>query len=397
MFLWSVTAIWMPIFVLFFQDRGLTLGQITIVFILHRIARLIFEVPTGVVADVYGRKFSTLLGIALSNLAWIGMAFAPGFDAILILYFIQGAFFTLVTGAEEAWAYDWLKHNKSENLYIKFNARAGITSSSGYVIAPIIGGFLAKIIPLSSIILISGLSNLLVTSLRVPIKDEHFVRGPHVKRSDFWSTLITGINFVRKTPLYLYLILAGTSASILYAVWDVIEQPFLFDIGVSYESIGFVISAMALTGILAPIISLKMENKLSNIDNILLFNSLGFVLFILIYFIRNNSMYLVITTLILAWLIDNVSEPFFLTEMNKLTPSKVRATVGSVRNMFYSTAHLIGFGLVGIISEAFGVAAPILILIPAGLYGTGFYLLYRSKSKNTYPRNARARAQVLNR
>ena len=396
-FLWSVTAIWMPIFVLFFQDRGLTLGQITIVFIAYRIGKLIFEVPTGVVADVYGRKFSTLLGIALSNLAWIGMAFAPGFDAILILYFIQGAFFTLVTGAEEAWAYDWLKHNKAENLYIKLNARAGMISSSGYVIAPIIGGFLAKIIPLGSIILISGLSSLLVTSLRVPVKDEHFVRGPHVKRSDFWLTLTSGMTFVRKTPLYLYLVLAATSNSILFAVWSVIEQPFLFDIGASYELIGLVISAMALTGILAPIISLKMENKLSNIDNILLFNSLGFVLFILIYFIRNNSMYLVITTLILAWLIDNVSDPFFVTEMNKLTPSKVRATVGSVRNMFYSTTQLIGFGLVGIISEAFGVAAPILILIPAGLYGTGFYLLYRSKSKNTYPRNARARAQVLNR
>jgi hypothetical protein len=58
---------------------------------------------------------------------------------------------------------------------------------------------------------------------------------------------------------------------------------------------------------------------------------------------------------------------------------------------------LIGFGLVGIISEAYGVAAPILILIPARLYGTGFYLLYRSKINNKHPRNARVRAQVLNR
>jgi len=120
-------------------------------------------------------------------------------------------------------------------------------------------------------------------------------------------------------------------------------------------------------------------------------------LFISVYFIRNNSLTLVIPILLFAWLFDNVTTPFFLTETNKLVPSKVRATVGSVRNMFYSTAHLIGLVLVGIISEVFGVAAPILLIIPAGLFGTGFYLLYRSKIKNMHPRNARARAQVLNR
>jgi MFS family permease len=396
-FLWGVTAIWMPIYVLFFQERGLTLGDIAIVFIAFRIGKLIFEVPTGVVADVYGRKFSTLLGVVLSYLVWIAMAFSSGFEAILVLYFLMGVFVTLITGAEEAWAYDWLKYNKSEKLFTKLNSRGQIIAGAGYMIAPLIGGLLATKIALSSIIIISGILGLIITGLRVPVKDEHFVRGPHVKRSDFWRTLSSGMTFVRKTPLYLYLIVAATSSSILFAVWSVIEQPFLFDIGVSYELIGLVISAMAATVMIGPMISLKMENKLSNIDNILVFGTLSSLLFISVYFIRNNSLTFVIPILLFAWLFYNVTTPFFLTETNKLVPSKVRATVGSVRNMFYSTAHLIGFGLVGIISEAFGVAAPILILIPAGLYGTGFYLLYRSKSKNTYPRNARARAQVLNR
>lgn len=395
-FLWGLTAIWMPIYVLFFQERGLTLGDIAIIFIAFRIGKLIFEIPTGVVADMYGRKFSTLIGVFLSYLVWIAMAFSSGFEAILVLYFLMGVFTTLVTGAEEAWTYDWLKHNKSENLYTKFNSRVQIIAGAGYMIAPIIGGLLATKIALGSIIMISGILGVVITGLRVPIKDEHFVRGPHVKYSDFWRTLNSGIHFVRKTPLYLYLIIAATSTSILYAIWEVIEQPFLFSIGVSYEVIGLVISAMAVTTMIGPIISLKMENKLSNIDNILVFGTISTLSFISVYFLRNESLNLLISVLLLGWLANNVIRPFFLTETNKLVPSKVRATVGSVRNMFYSTAHLIGFGLVGIISELFGVAAPILILIPAGLYGTGFYLLYRSKIKNTYPRNARARAQVLN-
>ena len=396
-FLWGLTAIWMPIYVLFFQERGVSLGQIAIVFIAYRIGKLIFEVPTGVVADVYGRKFSTLLGVVLTYLVWIAMAFSSGFEAILVLYFLMGVFVTLVTGAEEAWAYDWLKYNKSENLFTKLNSRGQMIAGAGYMIAPLIGGLLATKIALSSIIIISGILGVVITGLRVPVKDEHFVRGPHVKRSDFWLTLTSGMNFVRKTPLYLYLIVAATSTVIVYTVWKVIEQPFLFSIGVSYELIGIVISAMALTSILAPMISLRMENTLSNIDNILVFGTIGSLLFISVYFIRNNSLTLVIPILLFAWLFDNVTTPFFLTETNKLVPSKVRATVGSVRNMFYSTAHLIGLVLVGIISEVFGVAAPILLIIPAGLYGTGFYLLYRSKIKNRHPRNARARAQVLNR
>ena len=396
-FLWGLTAIWMPIYVLFFQERGVSLGQIAILFIAYRIGRLIFEVPTGVIADMYGRKFSTLIGIFLSYLVWIAMAFSSGFEAILVLYFIMGVFETLITGAEEAWTYDWLKHNKSENLYTKYTSRAQIIAGAGYMIAPIIGGLLATKIALGSIIIISGVLGLVITGLRVPIKDEHFVRGPHIKYSDFWRTLTSGMTFVKNTPLYLYLIIGGTSSSIVYALWSVIEQPFLFSMGVSYELIGLVISAMALMVMVGPMISLKMENKLSNIDNILVFSALSSLLFISVYLLRNNSLTLVIPILLLGWLANNVIGPFFLTETNKLVPSKVRATVGSVRNMFYSTAHLIGFVLVGIISELFGVAAPILILIPAGLYGTGFYLLYRSKIKNMHPRNARARAQVLNR
>jgi len=139
---------------------------------------------------------------------------------------------------------------------------------------------------------------------------------------------------------------------------------------------------MASLGFISPIISMKLENKFSNIDKILFFDFIAYSLFISIYFLRETSFYIIISVLLLAWLFHNIPGPFFRTELNKLMPSKVRATVLSFNGILYSLAFIIGLSLSSLLSNLYGIAAPLLILIPNSIYGIFFFFLYRLKSKS---------------
>jgi len=80
-----------PIFyVLYFREIGFSLVQIGLFGSAYGLAMLIFEIPTGAIADIWGRKISTILGWFLAGIAMIAVVFTNNFYAILALFFIRG-------------------------------------------------------------------------------------------------------------------------------------------------------------------------------------------------------------------------------------------------------------------------------------------------------------------
>jgi len=67
------------------------------------ISRLVFEVPTGMVADLYSRCLSGLIGLVLIGLAMIVEDMFPSFLPILLAQVIWGLGYTFTSGANEAW------------------------------------------------------------------------------------------------------------------------------------------------------------------------------------------------------------------------------------------------------------------------------------------------------
>jgi DHA3 family tetracycline resistance protein-like MFS transporter len=67
---------------------------------------LIFEIPTGVLADVYSRRLSTILGVALIGGSLIIEGSFPLFAIVLLSQVIWGIGWTLISGAHDAWIAD---------------------------------------------------------------------------------------------------------------------------------------------------------------------------------------------------------------------------------------------------------------------------------------------------
>ncbi len=100
---------WLPIWIIFLQDRGLSLGQIGMLEVVALIVGAVMEVPTGVVADTYGRKVSLTIGAFLNGLALLALLTGVLSPVFLIGYILWNVSYTFFSGAGEALLYDSLK------------------------------------------------------------------------------------------------------------------------------------------------------------------------------------------------------------------------------------------------------------------------------------------------
>ena len=102
-------VLWTPIWVVFFERRGLSLSQIGALEVVAFTLLGVAEVPTGTVADIWGRKASMAIGAGLHGLAVLGILTEVLSPIFLVAYAVWGVSFSFITGAGEAFAYDSLK------------------------------------------------------------------------------------------------------------------------------------------------------------------------------------------------------------------------------------------------------------------------------------------------
>lgn len=95
-----------PTYGLFLLDRGLDLLQLNVVLAVYLITIAVFEIPTGAVADVFGRKASFVLSCVVRAGAFAMYYFSDSFGEFVVAEVIDAIGTTLATGAFDAWAVD---------------------------------------------------------------------------------------------------------------------------------------------------------------------------------------------------------------------------------------------------------------------------------------------------
>jgi len=85
---------------------GLNPLQLVLVGTSLEVAVLLFEVPTGVVADVYSRRLSIIIGMFGIGAGFVLWGATPVFAAVLLAQVIWGIGYTFTSGADTAWIAD---------------------------------------------------------------------------------------------------------------------------------------------------------------------------------------------------------------------------------------------------------------------------------------------------
>ena len=100
--------------------RGFSLLQIGILESIFHIASSCFEIPSGVVADVFGRKRTLALSKLVSVLSCLAMILSDNFGTVAFAIAFSAISYNLESGTIEALAYDSLKSVKQEEKYNQY-------------------------------------------------------------------------------------------------------------------------------------------------------------------------------------------------------------------------------------------------------------------------------------
>jgi MFS family permease len=137
-----------PVLAVLFLDLGLTLEQFVLLNMVWALCIVLFEVPSGALADTFGRRRLLLAASALMALEMLCLLLAPrqGGTTLLLLCLLNricsGLSEACASGADEALAYDSLPEQERDAAWQTLLAKALRWRALGFVVAMLLGGFL---------------------------------------------------------------------------------------------------------------------------------------------------------------------------------------------------------------------------------------------------------------
>ena len=131
-----------PVFALFYLDAGITLEQFGWLQGLWSLSIITCEVPSGIIADLIGRRKTLRLGAFLAVVEMIVFAGSSGLVGFAVNRVLSGFNESLVSGADSALLYDTLKSRGREVEYKEILGRAQFYSLTFGAVATISGSYL---------------------------------------------------------------------------------------------------------------------------------------------------------------------------------------------------------------------------------------------------------------
>ncbi|WP_367361906.1 MFS transporter [Mesotoga sp.] len=132
------SGLWM----IYMASKGMSLTQIGFLEGIFHVTSLTMEVPTGSVADLFGRKLSRTIGRCLSLVSILVLIGSRNFLHFALFMILAALSYNLESGSGEALVYDSLKYLKKEDNFISVLGRQEAIFQVSSVAALLVGGFL---------------------------------------------------------------------------------------------------------------------------------------------------------------------------------------------------------------------------------------------------------------
>jgi DHA3 family tetracycline resistance protein-like MFS transporter len=168
----------------------------------------VFEVPTGIVADVYSRKLSIITGYVLMGLGFLVEGIFPAFLPILLAQVIWGLGYTFTSGATQAWITDEIGEDNANKLFLR-GTRVGLFAS----LLGMGGAMLVGANNVALPILVGALGVILIgITLMLIMPEAGFHPTSREDRNTWqhmWHTFKQGANAVRSRPRLMNIVFIG--------------------------------------------------------------------------------------------------------------------------------------------------------------------------------------------
>jgi len=323
-------------YALLLTSRGLTLFQISLIESVVIGTIFLMEIPTGILADRVGRKWSIFLSTLLMMSAEFIFIFAQSYAWYLVIALLTGTGFAFASGAVEAMVYDSLPEDNRDEAMKQAMGRVNSMGQIAFFISPIIGGIIIRdaspeyFIPAIVLTVLALFIGLLVSlTLREPNTEWSADKQNPIDLFRGGIDLLRTNSRLRRLALIVIFTspFTGTLVTTLAA-------PYLVQNEVSPFVIGVVLSVGSLLAAITQRYVYKVEAWLGQQVAIALLILIPGVMYWVLALVAGPA--LTVFTVILMYGINDMKAPLFSAYQNALISSKNRATVLSLINMFVS-------------------------------------------------------------
>ena len=385
-FIWGINT-------LFLLDAGLSNAEAFAANAFFSVGQVIFEVPTGVVADTRGRRFSFLLGagtLLLSTLLYLYMwnVHAP-FWGWAIASALLGLGFTFFSGATEAWLVDALTATGyTKDLETVFG-RAQMVAGGAMLAGTVMGGVIAQLTDLGVpyIVRAAMLGITLLVAWRF-MHDLGFTPDRTASPVTAVRTVVRGAvnGGLRNAPVrWLMLGAPFTTGVGFYAFYAF--QPYLLELygdPNAYSIAGLAAAIVAGAQILGGFAVPWVRRLFARRTHFIILATAGSVL--LLAGIGLTDSFVVALIVLIAWcVIAAIEEPMRRAFINPLIPSEQRATVLSFDSLMGSTGGVVIQPVLGRTADAFGYGSSYLAAAGIQALSLPFVLLARRENAPSDP------------
>jgi MFS family permease len=354
-FIWGINTI-------FLLDAGLSNLEAFAANAFFTAGMVVFEVPTGIVADTIGRRVSYLLGtltLSASTLLYVLLwQLEARFWLWAIVSMLLGLGFTFFSGAVEAWLVDALAATGYEGTLEAVFGRGQVVMGGAMLGGSVAGGFLAQATSLGvPFVLRSVVLVLLFVFAFTVMRDVGFTprRGAGVV-GDMKRVWGSSIEYGWRVPEVKWIMLAAPfmTGVEIYAFYAL--QPYLLELYGDPEAYGIaglvaaiVAGAQIAGGITAPWIRRLFACRTSAL--LLAYTASAVTLALIGVF----EHFAVVIALIVVWgLVAAAAMPIRRAYVNGMIPSQQRATILSFDSMFASAGGVVTQPVLGRSADVWG-------------------------------------------
>lgn len=251
--------LWIPVWVVYLTiNRGFSLTEVTTAESAFLIGVLLLEVPTGAVADRYGRSRSMALGALVLGVAILTFALTSSFAILLVSFLVWSVGHTLMSGADMALLYDTLKAAGRESSYERLAGRGIAASWSGAALATLFGGPFAAVLDPRATMFFGAATCVATAAIALTIWEP-----PHLAaeaKQPYLRSIRAAFGEVwHNTDVRIVVLLASTAVAALESVHYQM-QPYLVDRGIE---VGTLFSLLQVPVLLAGLAGALLADRFS--------------------------------------------------------------------------------------------------------------------------------------
>jgi MFS family permease len=383
----AASLIW-GINTIFLLDAGLSNLEAFAANAFFTAGMVVFEVPTGIVADTAGRRTSYLLGtvtLGVSTILYVLLwqVTAPFWQWAVVSILI-GLGFTFFSGAVEAWLVDALTASGFTGDLESVFGRGQIVMGAAMLGGSVAGGFIAQQTSLGVPFVLRGF--ILLAMFIVAFRLMHDIGfTPQKDRrplTEMRMVARASIDYGWRVPAVKWLMVealfsGGVGIYAFYAL-----QPYLLELygdPRAYQIAGLVAAIVAGAQILGGLVAPRVRRLFHRRTSALIWaSSLGVAVLAMIGLV--SSFWAVISLIVVWGLLFAASMPIRQTYLNGLIPSRQRATILSFDSLMESTGGVWAQPLLGRAADVWGYAPSYVMGAAISALSVPFIMLSRHQN-----------------